>query len=455
MKKFLSWMLILLLTVQPAFADSVTLTSGTSWTIPGGVKAGTVITIGGWGGGGASSSGASFGAGGAGGAYAADTYTVTSTDISNGFIPYTIGTGGAGTVASLPAGGGDTTFGTFTNLIGNTTNEGAATGSPGTLPTGYTTALSGLTQTVVGFGTDTSLGPSYPYIDINFSGTTTGTSITFGPPNVSCLPSTAYTGSVYIGLEANTGGTLPTSWVLQMAENTWFAYSTGANGSTTVPTGTLQHYTVTANPVGATIHSVGMYLTMTVVTSTAYNFTLRFAAWQVNTGATAGTFQPTPGTYTQALGGSPPNGTAGGVGPRWNSVTGVGRTHYYNGGAGAAYNVNGSGGGGAAGPAGVGAAGSTAGVGGTGDNGSGGTGGAVSTTSPGNAGTANANGGGGGGGLKTNTGTGGAGGAPGGGGGAAVVATGTGGGGGLGQLILTWTPVATAGSSLMTTGAGN
>jgi hypothetical protein len=60
-----------------------------------------------------------------------------------------------------------------TNSIRNNTMVGAVAGTPGTTPTNWTTVLAGLTQEVVGTGTESGI----TYIDIRFSGTTTATQI--------------------------------------------------------------------------------------------------------------------------------------------------------------------------------------------------------------------------------------------------------------------------------------
>lgn len=59
-----------------------------------------------------------------------------------------------------------------TNSIRNNTAVGAVAGTPGTLPTNWSSTLSGLTQTVVGTGIEDGIN----YIDIRLNGTTTGTS---------------------------------------------------------------------------------------------------------------------------------------------------------------------------------------------------------------------------------------------------------------------------------------
>jgi hypothetical protein len=59
-----------------------------------------------------------------------------------------------------------------TNSIRNNMMVGAVAGTPGTLPTNWSAALSGLTQSVVGTGVEDGI----TYLDVRLSGTTTGTS---------------------------------------------------------------------------------------------------------------------------------------------------------------------------------------------------------------------------------------------------------------------------------------
>jgi hypothetical protein len=58
------------------------------------------------------------------------------------------------------------------NSIRNNTAVGAVAGTPGTLPTNWSSTLAGLTQTVVGTGIEDGIN----YIDIRLNGTTTATS---------------------------------------------------------------------------------------------------------------------------------------------------------------------------------------------------------------------------------------------------------------------------------------
>jgi len=59
-----------------------------------------------------------------------------------------------------------------TNSIRNNSMQGAAAGTPGTIPTNWATGLAGLTQTIVGVGTEKGVD----YLDYRFSGTASGAS---------------------------------------------------------------------------------------------------------------------------------------------------------------------------------------------------------------------------------------------------------------------------------------
>ena len=169
-------------------------------------------------------------------------------DVTNG-VAYTIGSGGAGGTG-VGSVGGDTYWSTNNlNILPNTVNTGAIVGntaSIGSLPTGWVNDDQGtLVVTIIGFGTDASTG--LPYIDINWSGTssTTGplfTFATFAP----ALASTQYTLSIYYAI---VGGSLTniTHYAI-----TWDDYTAG--GATyignvaatfiTAPTSTLTRYSL-------------------------------------------------------------------------------------------------------------------------------------------------------------------------------------------------------------------
>lgn len=410
-------------------------TGAGTWIPPPDCPAGTLVHEEAWGAGAGAGGTTTNGSGGAAGCFVSTDYTIQPSDITSG-IACNVGAGSAGTGASNPTAGGDTTFGTAPkNLIPNSINFGAVVG--GALPTGWTTTVSGtMVVSVVAIGFDVTTGLNY--IDLSFVGTPT---TAYGVSVGSSFPGTAsvsYTGSAYLALISGsftniTGLFFQTTW-----ESATGGFLTNVNmWSVVTLTGSLVRHSAAATSNASTVEIGAPFLVFTW-TSGAVNATIRFAGIQLEQAAAVTTYQPTPTSYLLAKGGAGPVTTTGGVSPHAGNSFGI---VGFKGGNGAAFNASGSGGGGAAGKAGVGAVGTTAGVGGTADAGSGGAGGARATVSPGNPGTANVEGGGGGGALITATsGVGGAGAIPGGGGGGAETTGSTGGAGARGQIRLTYTP---------------
>ena len=91
-----------------------------------------------------------------------------------------------------------------TNSIRNNTMQGAVAGTPGTLPTNWSifTALTGLTRTVVGTGTENGI----TYIDIRLNGTPSGAGVWFiqteTSTQISASNGQTWTGSAYYKLQA-------------------------------------------------------------------------------------------------------------------------------------------------------------------------------------------------------------------------------------------------------------
>ena len=177
-----------------------------------------------------------------------------------------------------------------TNGIRNSTMVGAVAGSPGTLPTNWARVNgAGLTQTVVGIGTENGL----PYIDFRFDGIATGTVIIFSLDTTTGIP--AATGQTWTyALYAKTiSGTVP-SPRLSITERTAAGTSVIDGNSGYSPTSTLGRFSFTRTlSGGATVGIVqpGLYFFVTI--GEAYDFTIRIAAPQMELGATATTFIPT------------------------------------------------------------------------------------------------------------------------------------------------------------------
>ena len=176
-----------------------------------------------------------------------------------------------------------------TNSIRNSSMVGAVAGSPGTLPTNWGNSISGLTQTVVGIGTENGL----PYIDFRFNGTASGTLLLInfeGSSIISAANAQTWTNAFYFKTIA--APQAPLSYNLHTIQR-----SSGTNvGSFTLaftPTTTLTRYAQTVTTNQATITHIQPYFFATLTIGQTYDFTIRIAAPQMELGAYATTFIPT------------------------------------------------------------------------------------------------------------------------------------------------------------------
>jgi len=175
-----------------------------------------------------------------------------------------------------------------TNSIRNSTMVGAVAGSPGTLPTNWSTPV-GLTQTIVGLGTENGL----QYIDLRYSGTSTVSSLVVPFETSSAIAAANaqnWTNSFYVKLIAQPSP--PVSYNLYTVQRV-----SGAAGGQFVqaftPTTSLVRYTQTVTTNNASITHIQPYFLASVVNGQTYDFTIRIAAPQMELGAYATTFIPT------------------------------------------------------------------------------------------------------------------------------------------------------------------
>jgi len=181
-----------------------------------------------------------------------------------------------------------------TNGIRNNSMVGAVAGSPGTLPTGggWNSILAGLTQTIIGVGTENGIS----YIDMSFSGTATSTSaleIRYESlTQIDALSGQAWTHSVYLKKIADPNP--PVSYRLNIYERT-SGGSYVANGDLTiVPTTTIQRFTQTRTlSGGGTVAKVQPTLLCGVVNGSTYDFTIRIGYPQMELGSVATSVIPT------------------------------------------------------------------------------------------------------------------------------------------------------------------
>jgi hypothetical protein len=160
-------------------------------------------------------------------------------------------------------------------------------GSPGTLPTNWGEFPRGLTRSVVGVGVVNGL----PYIDIRFNGTATGVQDIAPETTTAIVASLGQTWSLspYFSLQS---GTMPTVSLRQIERTAAGAFLTEASQSVTV-TSNLQRFTYTRTTNNASVERINPVFTINTVVATAYDFTIRIAAPQMELGAYATTWVPT------------------------------------------------------------------------------------------------------------------------------------------------------------------
>lgn len=185
-----------------------------------------------------------------------------------------------------------------TNGIRNNSMVGAVTGTPGTLPTGggWSTALRGLTQTIVGTGTENGIA----YIDIRFSGTATSTNTVEiryeSDTQIVASSGQVWTHSVYLKKIAEPSP--PNNYQLGIYERTSGGVFVSFGALAIVPTTTIQRFTQTRTLSGVTTARVQPALFFAVTSGSPYDFTIRVGYPQMELGSVATSVIP---TTTQAI----------------------------------------------------------------------------------------------------------------------------------------------------------
>jgi hypothetical protein len=178
-----------------------------------------------------------------------------------------------------------------TNSIRNSSMVGAVAGSSGTLPTNWSVNTgTGLTQTVVGIGTENGV----PYIDLRYNGTAIGTAnqISFEASNfIAATNNQAWAGSFWFKIIS--APTPPTSYVIRFREATAAGTFVAEGSQAFTPTATLQRFTYVRTNTGATTERIQPMIQLGQVNGATYDYTIRIAAPQMELGAYATTFIPT------------------------------------------------------------------------------------------------------------------------------------------------------------------
>jgi hypothetical protein len=168
---------------------------------------------------------------------------------------------------------------------------GAVAGSPGTFPTNWVAAGGiGLTQTVVGIGTENGV----PYIDLRYNGTAIGTSnqISFEASNfIAATTGQAWAGSFWFKIIS--APTPATSYSIRFREATAAGTFVAEGSQAFTPTATLQRFTYVRKNTGATTERIQPMIQLGQVNGATYDYTIRIAAPQMELGAYATTWVPT------------------------------------------------------------------------------------------------------------------------------------------------------------------
>jgi len=208
-----------------------------------------------------------------------------------------------------------------TNSIRNNTMVGAVAGTPGTLPTNWTSQLSGLTQTIVGTGTSNGIA----YVDIRLNGTTSNTFFNInveGQTNIAATNAQTWTGSVWLSVVGgSTTNITSLAWSLNQYSSVPAYLSTlsGTNRVSTISS-TLTRITDTYTTNNASIAFVQPVLAMLCGLGVAIDITLRIGLPQLEQGAFATSVIP---TTTTALTRSEDRASVNTLSPWYNASAGT------------------------------------------------------------------------------------------------------------------------------------
>jgi hypothetical protein len=176
-----------------------------------------------------------------------------------------------------------------TNSLRNSSAVGAVAGSPGTMPTNWAQDFGvGLTRTIVGIGTENGL----PYIDFRFNGTAASASAIIGfetGTGITASTGQTWTGSFYAKTITSTPNTIRSIIIEYTAAG---AYITDNTSIVTVSS-TLNRVSQVRTIAAATTARIANGVLFNLTIGTAYDFTIRIAAPQMELGAYATTFIPT------------------------------------------------------------------------------------------------------------------------------------------------------------------
>ena len=182
-----------------------------------------------------------------------------------------------------------------TNSIRNNTMQGAVAGSPGTVPTNWGVTNLGLTQTIVGTGTENGI----TYIDIRLNGTTTGQfgNVRFEPNNsVTASSGQTWTVSSYLKLIAGSLANLSEVGMVLYSFTSAPAFISSSNTGAAVNADLTRFDHVGTLPATTAFVQPAFYFNTTAASGQAIDITLRIGLPQLELGAFATSVIPTTTT---------------------------------------------------------------------------------------------------------------------------------------------------------------
>ena len=182
-----------------------------------------------------------------------------------------------------------------TNGVRNSVAGGAVAGTPGTNPTNWTiNTQAGLTKEIVGTGTENGL----PYVDVRYSGTpTAGVFFLINFEGTNVIAATSGQTWAYSFYYKKISGTIPTNVIQSVeynASGVFLAAGTITGNLDTITT--LTRISGTRTLTNALTAFTGVQIRIDASVGTAYDFTMRFYAPQIELGAFSTTWIPTSGT---------------------------------------------------------------------------------------------------------------------------------------------------------------
>jgi hypothetical protein len=173
-----------------------------------------------------------------------------------------------------------------TNSLRNSTMQGAST-SPSTLPTNWGTTLGGLTQTVVGIGTENGL----PYIDVQFSGIATSTTLQMRfETTTQIVASSGQSWASSFWIKQIAAPTPPNSYQNYIRESDSLGINLVTSTQTITISSTLTRNIFTRTNTNASTARINNAVGGALTIGNTYDFTIRIAAPQLELGAYATTW---------------------------------------------------------------------------------------------------------------------------------------------------------------------